>query len=1463
MRDDFSPKTKEKIAHQAGYRCSKPACGISTRGAAADGEGTINVGFAAHITAASPDGPRYDPNLTSDQRKHHSNGIWLCGTHAKLVDSDEAHFTIKELVSWKRIAQRRSFVEVVSSKPSPVGALLADDGDVQIVADLLIDYSKSDLSAFQRIPGWPSYAIALTLKMVDDGESADVFTASGLASAIEVFDEIAVIAPPGTGKTTTLLQLTEAILNNASSVAVFVPLSEWSTHTDTFFQSLLRRASFRDARERQLELLAGHGKLVLILDGWNELDVVSKRRIRNDITSLRRDFPDIRLVVSSRHKDFDIPINGPVVEVDVLSEEQQLDIAKALRGLDGVSLMDHAWRTPGLRELVAIPLYLTALLKQAPGGSLPTTKEEVLRSFVAELEKDTDKLATLREALQGFHSYFLEAIAGEAMRQKTVALSEAQARAVVNTAQEHLRADKQIAQLLQPMKVLDTLVNAHMLVRSDAELGGVSFQHQQFQEWYASFWVQQLMLSVASGDNEAKEKLRKEVLDIPIWEEAVLFACERLSRADQDSVKAVARTILETLGIDPLLSAEMIYRSSDKVWEQVRDNTMSFTGKWHTQGRVDRAVQFMINSGRAEFSRYIWPLISDPDDQIHLRALRSGRKFRMSVLGSDAQQRIATLPEKLRVNVVAEIASNGGMESIEFATFLAKNDASSEVKESVIQSLLFRRADRFAKDILKTAPDEIWHSLARKWHPHEFDDPEVSARMEKEVTDLFVAETDPRQILNMLLRSNFYDSETGTKVRKLIEKMDFSVKAQDSVWLVHRAYELYPEDVIGALVSLLETGKPVPSGTNELLKKSDLVIDEGPLVERLLRSSGEDRGTKLAVSIIGPKTIGQLINQIFRIHDKTKENNGRHDKALSDQYYRLCDWISNTKADSFIQSVLEHSTTERPDEIALLSDLISRHGGSEHQSLRLDATAHAHATDAVLSWAKTLLASPEATRAQFAEIAQAAERLEAPALVPVLQELLSEDLKRQKRARKEFLDALKDGRRIQNDAQMSWTLQYRRAFTAIGDDQTIRIMKAYLPNREFGVDAAYVLKAIWIKSQPNKEDNGFIGPYPDFSAVPNEYAKRQSGIGVETQAFVNDILAVVNDLIKSDSQDDDHRHALDLAAVAFSMPYVDKTDMIRSLLQLPLPTIKKQGLLSVLVLSGEVISSEIVLKGIDELLEKAKTDPWMLEEQDGWRLQAWLGLLPFTEAPSCILDVLARLEARHLVPWKLRGLLSALGRAPSIETENVLSELAIRDERFLGEYDWLMALTRRNTLTASRILLDLVCNTSLSDKRGSHERMDFGNNLSTLMNSHEQFRQEVYERFQRVADSTAKSILENAITNAADADGVLLLVRAGAKQGKQFRETPLHIALHHVLVGQTPIESSGMKQLYSLPAPELRKNLFDMVVNGNAVESRLATECLIVIDELRDDYGHIESEPRHPNIATGVPWPQIVLMESI
>ncbi|WP_338692444.1 hypothetical protein V5279_40840 [Bradyrhizobium sp. 26S5] len=70
-----------------------------------------NTGVAAHITAASPGGARYDETLTPEQRSDITNGIWLCQTHAKLVDDDDLTYTPAVLRDWKEIAERMAALE--------------------------------------------------------------------------------------------------------------------------------------------------------------------------------------------------------------------------------------------------------------------------------------------------------------------------------------------------------------------------------------------------------------------------------------------------------------------------------------------------------------------------------------------------------------------------------------------------------------------------------------------------------------------------------------------------------------------------------------------------------------------------------------------------------------------------------------------------------------------------------------------------------------------------------------------------------------------------------------------------------------------------------------------------------------------------------------------------------------------------------------------------------------------------------------------------------------------------------------------------------------------------------------------------------------------------------------------------------------------------------------------------------
>ena len=112
MRDEFLATTIRILADRVNSVCSNPSCRAQTRGPRTEDQKAINIGKAAHITAASADGPRYDASLTTDERRHFSNGLWLCSSCADLIDSDPIRFPVELLNSWKQDAESTAFREI-------------------------------------------------------------------------------------------------------------------------------------------------------------------------------------------------------------------------------------------------------------------------------------------------------------------------------------------------------------------------------------------------------------------------------------------------------------------------------------------------------------------------------------------------------------------------------------------------------------------------------------------------------------------------------------------------------------------------------------------------------------------------------------------------------------------------------------------------------------------------------------------------------------------------------------------------------------------------------------------------------------------------------------------------------------------------------------------------------------------------------------------------------------------------------------------------------------------------------------------------------------------------------------------------------------------------------------------------------------------------------------------------------
>jgi hypothetical protein len=148
-RDDFSPTIKQTAATRAGYRCSNPACRAQTAGPQVTPDKGLNIGVAAHITAAAPGGPRYDPCLSNVQRADINNAIWLCQTCAKLVDNDPQLFTTSMLMDWRRKAEAFAFVEIGKAQID----LRAGSRRAELAEQMLADFHRAvDIIKAARSP---------------------------------------------------------------------------------------------------------------------------------------------------------------------------------------------------------------------------------------------------------------------------------------------------------------------------------------------------------------------------------------------------------------------------------------------------------------------------------------------------------------------------------------------------------------------------------------------------------------------------------------------------------------------------------------------------------------------------------------------------------------------------------------------------------------------------------------------------------------------------------------------------------------------------------------------------------------------------------------------------------------------------------------------------------------------------------------------------------------------------------------------------------------------------------------------------------------------------------------------------------------------------------------------------------------------------------------------------------------
>jgi hypothetical protein len=164
--------------------------------------------------------------------------------------------------------------------------------------------------------------------------------ANVLGQTLGLSDDLVIVASPGTGKTSALFQLADASVRAASATPLVISLSDWSTGDLTLIQTILSRPAFNGFTEANLRAAAAKQPgVVFMFDSWNELGSDARRRARAQIQSLRAELPAATFIATTRPEISDAPFDGQMLTVLELSEQQQVEIAREIKGEGGVRLV--------------------------------------------------------------------------------------------------------------------------------------------------------------------------------------------------------------------------------------------------------------------------------------------------------------------------------------------------------------------------------------------------------------------------------------------------------------------------------------------------------------------------------------------------------------------------------------------------------------------------------------------------------------------------------------------------------------------------------------------------------------------------------------------------------------------------------------------------------------------------------------------------------------------------------------------------------------------------------------------------------------------------------------------------------------------------------------------------------------------------------------------------------------------
>ena len=488
----IKPSTEKKLFALSKNQCYKPNC---TNKLITDDKKDV-LAKIAHIEAASPNGPRYNPNMTDDERRDFNNLILLCDEHHIEIDSHPNEFPTELLKEWKMLHEgtdgnllfkhtlKEKYLNhfntislLTTNTPKPIDEIFIN---LAIIKEQKEEKNKENL--INREAHLSSYE-----EIHNPKEPIEI------KELINTANKSLIYGKAGIGKTTLCKYIAykwaKEELYSEFEYVVYIPLREWKNNgikgaiKDYYYS--------RDSQELTFDIKAQ--KILFLFDGYDELNGDKKKALIKEIEH----YALTHYIITSRpygyqKSDFRVDEQFETIGFTDENVEEYIEAFFKKNSEKSKGLKEFLQTNISIKHIAYIPLMLEmicSLWEEEEFSDSLTMTELYSQSIENIFFEYTEKNGTayIQDKEEEIFNY-LGKIAFEGLKQQTIVLDKS--------------IIKEKRTFFSDYVLKTGFLNDGKAEKNNPLLNSYQFPHLTFQEYFSALYVSKL------SPNEQSEIIR-------------------------------------------------------------------------------------------------------------------------------------------------------------------------------------------------------------------------------------------------------------------------------------------------------------------------------------------------------------------------------------------------------------------------------------------------------------------------------------------------------------------------------------------------------------------------------------------------------------------------------------------------------------------------------------------------------------------------------------------------------------------------------------------------------------------------------------------------------------------------------------------------------------------------------------------------------------------------------------------